>query len=131
MTVGTVGATLTSAPHSVVPNDPGERVELGLTGMTCAACAARIEKVVNRMPGAHATVNFATETATVVLDRKLADPQAVIAAVGRAGYGATLRRDAEVDRLRDKARRAEEFRALRRDLIVSALLTLPLVAQMV
>ena len=36
------------------------KVELGLTGMTCAACATRIEKVLNRVPGAHATVNFAT-----------------------------------------------------------------------
>ena len=110
--------------------DAGERLELGLTGMTCAACAARIEKVVNRVPGAHATVNFATETATVVLDHKLADLQVVIAAVERAGYGATLRRDPEADRARDKARRAGEFRTLRRELIVAVLLTLPLVAQM-
>ena len=45
-----------------------ERVELGLTGMTCAACAARIEKVLNRVPGVHAAVNFATEIATVGFD---------------------------------------------------------------
>jgi Cu+-exporting ATPase len=118
-------------PRPIPLPDATERLELGLTGMTCAACATRIEKVLNRVPGAHATVNFATETATVVLDRALADPDAVIAAVARAGYGATIRRDPEADRARDQTRRADEFRSLRRELIVSALLTLPLIAQMV
>ena len=42
-----------------------ERVELALEGMTCAACATRIENVLNRVPGAHAQVNFATESARV------------------------------------------------------------------
>ena len=53
--------TIVSAPAQ-------ERVELGLTGMTCAACAARIEKSLNRLPGVTAAVNFATETAAVGFD---------------------------------------------------------------
>ena len=43
-------------------------VDLQLTGMTCAACAARIEKVLNRAEGVDAAVNFATETAHVEFD---------------------------------------------------------------
>ena len=47
---------------------PQDRVDLGLEGMTCAACAARIEKVLNRVPGVAATVNYASETAAVRFD---------------------------------------------------------------
>ncbi len=110
---------------------PVERVELGLTGMTCAACAARIEKGLNRVPGVHATVNFATETASVGYDPGIASPEQLLAAVTRAGYGASVRRDAELDRARDKARKVAEFAALRREFVFSALLTAPLLAQMV
>ena len=46
---------------------PGQAVDLQVGGMTCASCAARIEKKLNRMPGVSATVNFATESAHVVL----------------------------------------------------------------
>ncbi|MEO8135329.1 MAG: heavy metal translocating P-type ATPase, partial [Betaproteobacteria bacterium] len=108
-----------------------ERIELGLTGMTCAACAARIEKNLNRVPGVQAAVNFATETASVGYDPALTGPDQLLAAVTRAGYGATIRRDPEADRQRDQMRRAAEFAALKREFIVSALLTAPLLAQMV
>ena len=63
-----------------------ERVELALEGMTCAACAARIEKTLNRLPGVEAAVNFATESARVDYDRARADSAALLAAVARAGY---------------------------------------------
>jgi Cu+-exporting ATPase len=53
--------------------DPRERVDLALDGMTCAACAARIEKALNRVPGVEAEVNFATESARVRYDRSQAD----------------------------------------------------------
>ena len=108
-----------------------ERVELGLTGMTCAACATRIEKVLNRVPGAAATVNFATETATIGYDPAQAGPAQLIAAVERAGYGAAVRRDPEADRKADEARKAAAFVALRREFVVAAALTAPLLAQMV
>ena len=107
------------------------RVELGLSGMTCAACAARIEKVLNRVPGVQATVNFATETATVGFDPAAATPDALIAAVARAGYGATVRRDPEADRKRDQARKAAEFAQLKREFVIAAALTAPLLLQMV
>ncbi len=108
-----------------------DRIELGLTGMTCAACAARIEKVLNRVPGVHAAVNFATEVATVGFDPATATPAQLIEAVARAGYGASVRRDSEAQRAGDKARKERDYQALKRDFIVSAILTLPLLAQMV
>ena len=118
-------ATTSNAPS------PPARIDLGLTGMTCAACAARIEKVLNRVPGAEATVNFATETAAVGYDPRQVAPEQLIAAVARAGYGATVRSDPEGDRRRDKARKAAEFAQLKREFIVAALLTAPLLAQMI
>jgi P-type Cu+ transporter len=110
---------------------PTQHVELGLTGMTCAACAARIEKVLNRVPGATATVNFATETAAIGFDPAVTAPDALIAAVARAGFGAAVREDPAVERERDRVRRAAEFAALKREFILAAILTVPLLVQMV
>ena len=55
---------------SMPPSEAGdsEHVDLALEGMTCAACAVRIEKVLNRLPGTQASVNFATESAGVRFD---------------------------------------------------------------
>src|SRR6187200_311 len=64
-------------------------VDLDLTGMTCASCAARIEKRLNRLDGVTATVNFATERAAVDYDRTRAAPDQLVAAVRAIGYGAT------------------------------------------
>ena len=63
-----------------------ERLELGLTGMTCAACAARIEKSLNKLPGVAANVNFASESAQVTLQPGLTAPAAVVDAIRRTGY---------------------------------------------
>jgi Cu+-exporting ATPase len=64
-------------------------VRLELEGMTCAACAVRIEKKLNKLDGVRASVNYATEQATVVGDVPV---EALIAAVESAGYGARLER---------------------------------------
>ena len=67
--------------------DGGTTIDLAITGMTCAACATRVEKAIAKTPGvAAASVNLATERARVVLAG--AKEEAVIAAVARAGYGA-------------------------------------------
>ena len=108
-----------------------QSAEIGLTGMTCAACATRIEKVLNRVPGVHANVNFATEIAAVGFDPAVASVEQLIAVVARAGYGATLRQDAEADRKRDQERKAAEYAATLREFIIAAVLTAPLLAQMV
>ena len=66
-----------------------ESVELDITGMTCASCAARIEKKLNKVDGVQATVNYATERATVLYPRPM--PVAdLIAVVQQAGYAAAL-----------------------------------------
>ena len=69
------------------PNDTAvvapaaNRVDLALEGMTCAACAVRIEKVLNQVPGTEATVNFATESALVRFDPAQARVQQLLDAV--------------------------------------------------
>ena len=105
-------------------------VDLALEGMTCAACAARIETTLNRLPGVAASVNFATESANVDFDRAQANVDALIAAVSRAGYGARLRRDEAAERRLESQRRATAWRALRVELAIAAVLTAPFVVQM-
>ncbi|HEV2639990.1 MAG TPA: heavy metal translocating P-type ATPase [Actinocrinis sp.] len=63
-------------------------VDLALTGMTCATCATRIERKLNRLPGVAASVNFATEQATVRYPATV-DQADLLAAVAAAGYRAT------------------------------------------
>ena len=110
---------------------PPSRVDLALEGMTCAACATRIEKVLNRVPGAQAAVNFATESAAVRFDPAQAGADALVAAVERAGYHAHVVRDAAQERRETEAARAAAYQATRREFAIAVLLTLPLVAQMV
>ncbi len=63
--------------------------QLDIQGMTCASCAARIEKKLNKVDGVQASVNYATERATVEAPESMT-PEALIAVVEQAGYGATL-----------------------------------------
>src|SRR6188474_3397909 len=69
---------------------PLRRIELPIEGMTCASCVARIEQRLNGLDGVVATVNFATETASVELDPGLATPESLVEAVEQAGYEARL-----------------------------------------
>ena len=69
-------------------------LRLDLQGMTCASCVARIEKKLNKLDGVEATVNFATEQATVRHDAGVPVEQ-LVAAVESAGYGARPRSDRE------------------------------------
>ncbi|WP_233807671.1 heavy metal translocating P-type ATPase [Paraburkholderia sp. HP33-1] len=125
-------------------------VELEIGGMTCASCAMRVEKALAKVPGvAHASVNLATETATVQpQSTATVDASALIAAVTKAGYEATLSAPPATAAPVDAAATGDAGDILattpapaidrkqiqtRRDLasvVVSALLTLPLVAPM-
>jgi Cu+-exporting ATPase len=67
-------------------------VQLELEGMTCAACAARIDKALNRLVGVEANVNFATEKAAVRYDEERVELADLVRAVEGAGYGASLTR---------------------------------------
>jgi P-type Cu+ transporter len=104
-------------------------LELSLGGMSCAACAARIEKVLNRLPGVEANVNFAAEMARVRYAPEMADQAGIVAAVAKAGFTATprLARDREAE----KARKEADFQAELRLFWISAILSLPFLAQMI
>ncbi|MFE2750579.1 heavy metal translocating P-type ATPase [Actinosynnema sp. NPDC059335] len=96
-------------------------VELAVSGMTCAACAGRIERKLNRLDGVRASVNYATERAIVHLPTGLGAHDAV-EAVRKAGYDARVRHRAEDDRAAHTAAVAD----LRRRLVVAAVLAIPL-----
>jgi Cu+-exporting ATPase len=102
-------------------------VDLDIGGMTCASCAARIEKRLNRLDGVTATVNFATEQAHVVVDGHGAavTPEVLVAQVEAAGYTASLPRPAV-----DDGAEAGEADAWRNRLVLSAALALPVVVLM-
>src|SRR6266536_2440823 len=105
-------------------------IDLQLTGMTCAACAARIEKVLNRAEGVRAAVNFATETARVEFDAGKATPQSVIALVRKAGYDAAPAVDPFAMPEHEARKEARRYRRDLSTFALAALLTAPLVAQM-
>jgi P-type Cu+ transporter len=97
-------------------------VELPIEGMTCASCANRIERGLNKVDGVTATVNYATERATVEYDPVTVEPEQLIGAVEAAGYSAQLPGSEPV-----AAGEADEdpTAPLRHRLIVSGLLSLP------
>jgi Cu+-exporting ATPase len=100
------------------------QIRLPIEGMTCSSCVARVEKALAKVPGVDgAVVNFATETANVQLSHG-ADPEALVAAVRKAGYGTRL----PVPR---EAERSAGPRQSWWPLAISALLTVPLMVPMV
>ncbi len=98
-------------------------VDLEIEGMTCSSCAARIEKKLNRMPGVEATVNYATEKAHVVLPVGTSVDDA-IAVVQATGYAATLPSLSGGD---DRVA-MDDVAALRRRVLITAILSIPVVA---
>ena len=101
---------------------PGE-VELLIGGMTCASCAARVEKKLNRLDGVTATVNYATEKAKVDFPASV-EPAELVAAVEAAGYHAELPGPAAGSAGAPAAPEQDPTRGLRSRLLISALLTL-------
>ena len=99
-----------------------EQVELPITGMTCASCANRIERKLNKLDGVSATVNYATEKAMVAFDPHAVAPEQLVETVEAAGYAAAL---PSQERERDLPVEADETAPLRRRLVASALLTVP------
>ena len=106
-------------------------VELAIGGMTCASCAARIEKKLNRMDGVRATVNYATEKAKVVYDSDL-DVTDLIATVEATGYTATEPAPPRTTPVTgdDGGAPAEpdELRTLRQRLVTAVVLAVPVIA---
>jgi len=102
-----------------------DRVELSIGGMTCASCAARIEKKLNRLDGVEATVNFATERARVDFGPEVSVAD-LIATVEQTGYSAELPAPPAAEPTPDAAP-AAEVDPLRERLLVSAALSVPVV----
>ena len=105
----------------VVSRQALQEVELSLQGMTCAACAARIEKQLNELDGVEAAVNYATETATVVFAAKVSSSE-LISAVEAIGYAADIRTAESLDESLD-----DKLARLWVRLIVCVALSIPVV----
>ncbi len=102
---------------------PSEHAELPITGMTCASCASRIERRLNKLDGVSATVNYATEQATVDYDPATTSPDDLLGAVEAAGYRAVLPASEPAGGTEEPEH--DEAGELRRRLIISAALSLP------
>ncbi len=122
-----------TSPASGTGSTPGgatSSVELAIGGMTCASCAARIEKKLNRLDGVTAAVNYATEKATVSFPETVR-PDELVAVVEQTGYTATMPPPPTAHHddgaPSPEADRAAELAVLRQRLIVSAVLSVPVV----
>jgi Cu+-exporting ATPase len=102
-------------PEAQLPDE----VRLDITGMTCASCANRIERKLNKLDGVQASVNYATEAATVRFDPARVDTDRLLETVAAAGYSAAL----PAPPVDDEPEAAAD--PLRQRLLVSAALTLP------
>jgi Cu+-exporting ATPase len=107
-----------------------ERTELKISGMTCAACSARIEKGLNKLPGVtRASVNLATEKAVVEYNPAGIGVPEIIKAVEKLGYGAAPAGGRAMEDT-ERQEREREFRRQRNLVIFSAVLSVPLLANM-
>ncbi|TDL06451.1 copper-translocating P-type ATPase [Mycolicibacterium obuense] len=97
-------------------------LDLSIDGMTCASCAARVEKKLNKLDGVAATVNFATEKARVTYDGHVTTDQ-LLAAVEAAGYHASLPQQAPAESATE-----DPAAALRRRLLICLALSVPVIA---
>ncbi len=97
-------------------------VELAVQGMTCGACAAKIQKELNEIPGIEAAVNYATESAMVAFDGDSVSEATVIKAIENAGYSARVMDDQPFDDDLEARLRAASIR-----LGISVVFTIPVV----
>ena len=93
-------------------------IQFDIEGMTCASCATRIEKALNKVEGAQAVVNYATEQATVLGE---APPELLVEAIEKAGYHAVVHSE-------QPSETRDPMVALSRRLLISASLTVPVMA---
>jgi Cu+-exporting ATPase len=109
-------------------NVPAQQVELPITGMTCANCAANIERTLNKKVNGvvQASVNFATERATVNYLPDLLTIEDIVAAVEKAGYGAIIPQDAHGEEDAEQVARRAEIVDQTHKFIVGVLFALPL-----
>ena len=107
-----------------------EKVQLNITGMTCAACATRIEKVLNKVNGVtKAAVNLATEKASVEFIPGNANVDQLIAAVKKAGYDAQVIGEADGDY--EKSAREKAYKTQKTKFAIGAIISIPFLIQMI
>ena len=106
--------------------DTPTHTDLQISGMHCASCSARLEKVLNQLPGVAATVNIATEKAHIAYDPRQTEIATLIKAVQGAGFDAHPLRDFAAE----KQARAAAYRREQLQFGIAALLTLPLLVEM-
>jgi Cu+-exporting ATPase len=121
---------MTSTPTPSVGTPDRAQVELAIDGMTCASCAARIEKKLNRLDGVNATVNYATEKAKVTFPPSVTVPE-LIATVEKVGYTAQVPAPPAASTTNAPAAAGPDedapVRTLRNRLAISAVLALPVI----
>lgn len=117
--------SIRKAGYDVAP----QTVELALSGMTCAACAARIEKALNALPSVAANANLATERARLHFTPGMTDVDEIIASIRKAGYDARIVTGASEEA--ERAQKAAAYNAQRREFVIAALLAVPFLMQMV
>lgn len=105
---------------------PMQTVKLDITGMSCEACAARITKLLNKLPIEEAVINSITNSGVVRFKNGLVTEEEIIKQVEKAGYGATVVKDEDNVINRDD----KELKGLKRDLIISLIFTIPLFSAM-
>lgn len=105
---------------------PMQTVKLDITGMSCEACAARITKLLNKLPVEEAVINSITNSGVVRFKNGLVTEEEIIKQVEKAGYGATVVKDEDNVINRDD----KELKGLKRDLIISLIFTIPLFSAM-
>jgi Cu+-exporting ATPase len=114
-----------------VPADAGANcatAELAIGGMTCAACSARIERQLNKLPGVEAVVNLPAERAQIRFDPAQVDVDRLIATIVKTGFTATP--SSADTRGEEKERKEAAYRAEVKRFWIALALTLPLIAQM-
>ena len=121
-----VGKDSPMTTHITQSDDRRRHVELAIGVMTCASCAARIEKKLNGMAGVTATVNFATEKAKVTFADTVA-PEDLVATVEATGYTATLPEESHAGGEVTPPSEPDEAEPWRQRLTVSTVLTVPVV----
>ncbi|MEU7916317.1 heavy metal translocating P-type ATPase [Microbispora bryophytorum] len=110
---------------SITGDRPSGAVELSIGGMTCASCANRIERKLNKLDGVTATVNYAMEKAKVTFPVDV-DPLLLVAEVEKAGYTAKLPEPPTPEQTTDEP--GDELAPLRTRLLVSVVLAVPVIA---
>lgn len=106
-----------------------KKESIRITGMSCAACAARIEKSLNKLEGVKwAAVNFATEKVTVEYDDVIVNNEQLDKVIEKLGYKVVREEEKGIDR--EKEQREKEISRLRIELVVSVILSAPLIMAM-